>query len=85
MTEKQTETKLSTLKVAMDKTLAAGATPHRDLHWEMLDLDTVVAPELAFVETFNTGYPGVLNRYLFEYQGELGMIDLLPGLIGGAK
>jgi hypothetical protein len=68
----------------------AWATPHRvpDFHaiWPLVDGDPEVRGQVAFIEEHNTGYDGLLYRWLFMIKGKDGeteqfQADLLPDMI----
>ena len=60
------------------------ATPHRTVNWKALrePNDTEVEGFLVFLEEYNTGYPGALERYAFTANGKRFYMDVLPGKLG---
>ena len=79
--------RLNLLEMAYKQTFHK-ATPHHDINFQLIrDLTGEKNPEvvmaLVFLEEKNTGYDGVLERYLCNAgrQKLAFQVDLLPGLI----
>lgn len=80
---------LSILKEIFTKT-EEKATPHRtpDFKWieEQVEGDPEIRGDMVFLEGYNTGYDGDLERWMFTTEDKKGepvrfMADLLPGIV----
>lgn len=78
-------TTVSDLERAIGRTIAK-ATPHRVPDLEHVNRDAPVILQLVFAEEYNTGYDGVLFRYIGSAVTRDGVamrsfqVDLLPEL-----
>jgi hypothetical protein len=81
---------LNALESIFEDTLRV-ATPHREPDFDkirkVVDGDVLVRGQMVFIEEHNTGYDGVLERWMFNAPRSDGtgkvsfMADLLPGQV----
>jgi hypothetical protein len=82
-----TTTRLSDVRLA-SRVCEAAATPHRvpdfDAIATRVEGDPEVRGTLVFLEMHNTGWSGVLERWLLTVEGAAGPIEFVADLLPGA-